>query len=338
MTDKTKDYLTRAEKIHKEKYDYSLVKEIKTNKDYIDIICPIHGIFNQVVSCHVNARQGCPRCSGNFKKSEQEVLKAIEEKHGDKYSYPEFKYQTNKQKIEIICSIHGAFFQSVKEHIKGGGCPKCAPNAKMNTEIFIERAKQKQGNKYDYSKVEYSKTDSPIIVICPAHGEFETTPHKHLAGYGCVKCTANSSKMENLWLDEFKNPNIKRQFKLKIGNKTYNVDGFDPVNKIVYEYYGDFFHGNPRYFKEYDKNPKSKKTFGQLYKNTKTREGEIESAGYTVIYIWDSDFREKQQLKLGYKISPDWGSRCQNIINYYNMWKYADGEDCDLNLPQMLKT
>lgn len=334
--DKMHEYLARARKIHNNKYDYSLVTSIFTNKEYIDIICPIHGKFNQAVSSHVNTKQGCPRCGGNFKKTTDEVLKEIKEVHGNKFIYPKFDYTNNKQKIEIVCCKHGSFFQAVKEHIKGGGCPKCAPNAKMNLDIFIRKAREKQGDKYDYSKVVYTKTDDPIIVSCPTHGDFETTAHKHLAGYGCIRCVSNSSKMENIWLDSFENPNIIRQFKLRIKNKTYNVDGFDPVNKIVYEYYGDFFHGNPKFYKKDDINPRSKKTFGQLYQNTKTREKRIEDAGYIVQYIWDSDFREQQDLKRGYKISPEWGPRCQHMINYYRMWKEADGEDCNIDIVGLL--
>lgn len=43
---------------------------------------------------------------------------------------------------------------------------------KITTEIFIERAKKAHGNKYDYSKSVYTKSDSKICIICPEHGEF----------------------------------------------------------------------------------------------------------------------------------------------------------------------
>ena len=37
---------------------------------------------------------------------------------------------------------------------------------------FIERAKIRHNNKYDYSKTVYSKTHEKVTIICPEHGEF----------------------------------------------------------------------------------------------------------------------------------------------------------------------
>lgn len=53
---------------------------------------------------------------------------------------------------------------------------------------FLEKAKVKFGDKYDYSKVDYIDSKSPIVIICPIHGEFEQTPSNHLRGKGCPKC------------------------------------------------------------------------------------------------------------------------------------------------------
>lgn len=56
------------------------------------------------------------------------------------------------------------------------------------TEIFIEKAKQVHGDKYDYSKVVYINSLTKVCIICPKHGEFWQKPGKHLYGYGCAKC------------------------------------------------------------------------------------------------------------------------------------------------------
>lgn len=45
------------------------------------------------------------------------------------------------------------------------------------------------GDKYDYSKVEYINMSTPVIIICPKHGEFTQTPRHHVInGNGCAKC------------------------------------------------------------------------------------------------------------------------------------------------------
>lgn len=37
---------------------------------------------------------------------------------------------------------------------------------------FIEKAKNKHGDKYDYSKVEYINSTTKVCIICKEHGEF----------------------------------------------------------------------------------------------------------------------------------------------------------------------
>ena len=65
----------------------------------------------------------------------------------------------------------------------------------LNTTEFINRSIKKHGNKYDYSRTEYVKYTSKVIIICPEHGEFLQNPKKHLL-YGCNKCghTTGSAK------------------------------------------------------------------------------------------------------------------------------------------------
>lgn len=45
-------------------------------------------------------------------------------------------------------------------------------NTKKNNEKFIEKAKDKFGDKFDYSKFIYTNTKTKGIILCPIHGEF----------------------------------------------------------------------------------------------------------------------------------------------------------------------
>ena len=58
----------------------------------------------------------------------------------------------------------------------------------------------------------------------------------------------------------------------KIPSTNYRVDGYLKGTNIVFEFNGDFFHGNPSLFKADDWNSLCKNTYGQLYENTKNRE------------------------------------------------------------------
>ena len=63
--------------------------------------------------------------------------------------------------------------------------------SKKNTEEFIKEAREKHGDKYDYSKVDYVNNSTKICIICPQHGEFWQRPNSHLSGHGCPKCNRN---------------------------------------------------------------------------------------------------------------------------------------------------
>lgn len=56
-------------------------------------------------------------------------------------------------------------------------------------EKFIEKAIKRHGNRYDYSKVEYTDSLTKVCIICPEHGEFWQTPQSHIRGYNCPKCS-----------------------------------------------------------------------------------------------------------------------------------------------------
>ena len=65
---------------------------------------------------------------------------------------------------------------------------------RKTTEEFVERAQQVHGDRYDYSKVEYTFSKNKVCIVCPDHGEFWQISNSHLAGRGCSKCGFAKSK------------------------------------------------------------------------------------------------------------------------------------------------
>lgn len=57
-----------------------------------------------------------------------------------------------------------------------------------NTETFIEKAKEKHGDFYDYSHVDYQGSRKKVEIICPKHGPFLQRADGHLEGKGCPIC------------------------------------------------------------------------------------------------------------------------------------------------------
>src|SRR3972149_1802155 len=60
----------------------------------------------------------------------------------------------------------------------------------ITTEGFIERARAKHGDRFDYHVSRYVGFQKPIEVVCRAHGLCLTTPksHLHSKSGGCPKC------------------------------------------------------------------------------------------------------------------------------------------------------
>ena len=204
----TKDiFIQKAKEVHDNKYDYSKV-EYKGSQTKVCIICPEHGEFWQTPASHIRG-YCCPKCAnfnrGSHKRwSLEEFIQKAKEVHGDKYDYSKTNYVNNNTPVCIVCPEHGEFWQLPLIHIfHKSGCPKCA-GRDLNTEEIIKLFKEKHGNKYDYSKVEYVKMHTKVCIICPEHGEFWQTPSKHLLGQGCPKCgKISSSNKQKMTTEEF---------------------------------------------------------------------------------------------------------------------------------------
>lgn len=62
---------------------------------------------------------------------------------------------------------------------------------------------------------------------------------------------------------------------------------------IIYEFYGDKWHGNPQIYDPQSLCDIRKIPFGVFYQKTLEREVSIKNAGYKMITIWENDWRNK---------------------------------------------
>lgn len=69
------NFIKYANNIHNNFYDYSLVKYVNA-KTWVDIICPKHGIFQQMPNDHLS-NKGCPKCGILYSKGEDEIYNFI---------------------------------------------------------------------------------------------------------------------------------------------------------------------------------------------------------------------------------------------------------------------
>lgn len=125
----TDEFLEKARKIHGELYNYSQVNYVDSRTPII-IICPIHGEFFQNPTCHINQKQGCPKCGyerthNSTKLTQTQWEQKANIKHDNKYNYLKAIYVRGRQHVTIICPEHGEFQQTPEAHLQGRGCPQC---------------------------------------------------------------------------------------------------------------------------------------------------------------------------------------------------------------------
>jgi very-short-patch-repair endonuclease len=120
--------------------------------------------------------------------------------HGSKYGYSRSIYKGCDTKLVIICPKHGPFRQTPYHHTSpplGHGCRKCgalraaSKQSAVAGKKFIQRARARHGQKYDYSKVDYNRAHSKVCIICPVHGKFWQQADSHIRSCGCPTCGKN---------------------------------------------------------------------------------------------------------------------------------------------------
>jgi hypothetical protein len=240
-TQDTNSFIQKAKKIYNDKYDYS-----KTNYEkainLVKIVCPLHGEFQVTPHKHLGG-QGCPKCSEISKRkkrmtTQDSFIQKSKEIHGDLYDYSQSIYNGLSNKVDVICPIHGSFKILPGNHYKGQGCPICGDqkqgqNTRDNTSIFIQKAKQQHGDTYDYSLVDYTKSNIAVDIICKKHGVFSMRPNNHLNHEGCPICNeSRGERMVSKILNDFNIP-FKRQHKF--------TDCFSIGKKRCYKLPFDFY-------------------------------------------------------------------------------------------------
>lgn len=212
-----------------------------------------------------------------------------------KYDYSQVIYSGTHKDIIIFCKTHGQFTQRAHEHLAGSECPKCVNQYSPTTDEFIEKAKDIHDNLYEYPNAVYVNNKTKLEILClKCKKPFNQSPAAHLSGCGCPRCAHSFiSKKEIKWLDNLNIPIENRQIKLKIGNSSYRVDAYISKTNTVYEFLGDYWHGNPNCYKPEHINRHNKKLFCDLYKETMERFELLKLYGYNIVYKWESEKNEK---------------------------------------------
>lgn len=251
----TNDKLIRLGKEkYGDKFDYSLA-DVKNGDAKVEIKCNSCGtIFSQSPSNHIyGLKGGCPTCRYKYVAEGERIpfgvfVKKARKIHGDKYLYHKENYRSIRDRTRITCPKHGDFWQQSIVHLSGCGCTECgrekiANNLRLNTSIFLGKAKKVHGDRYDYSKTQYIDWITKLTITCRVHGDFKIKPYDHWRGRGCPKCKSTIgenavdmflTKNKITFIKEYR---IRNTYKF-CTNKILQVDFYLPDNSTIIEFNG----------------------------------------------------------------------------------------------------
>lgn len=143
------ELVNKKNNIENKNYDYSLLTDFDDGNAKRIFVCKKHGKFEQSIYRHL-AGDGCRECSiekrgqSNLEQAKKKWIPTAISIHGHKYDYSKSLYLGAKEFTEIICKIHGSFFQQPNNHLNGAGCPICANEIRALGDNIANLEKEKR--------------------------------------------------------------------------------------------------------------------------------------------------------------------------------------------------
>ena len=200
------EFLNRAKAMHGDRYDYSKVKDLRNTHQKITIICRKHNEQReQHAGSHLQGHHPCSQCAREEKSRRQDEFMAARVEaanfnlHEGVFDISKI-YRTgdvrgSRRRFLARCSKHGITSdREIYYFIRGmAPCRKCKSEKiskalGWTTSDFIEAAKRKHGDRYEYNLVEYQDAKTPVTIVCKRHGTFPQQPYIHTIGCGCPTC------------------------------------------------------------------------------------------------------------------------------------------------------
>jgi 5-methylcytosine-specific restriction endonuclease McrA len=179
-----KSFIENSIKIHNDKYDYSLVK-YKNSKTKVKIICPIHGVFEQIPNAHLNG-QGCKKCKCYGEIPTYNTFQPQLEPYGVKCK----RNKKDKNILEVKCMYCDRWFIPSKISV---GNKIRAINGKIQGECNLYCSDECKKTCPTYHRQKYSK-DFKINTSREVQPELRKLVLKR-DNYTCQKCGTTNTEL-----------------------------------------------------------------------------------------------------------------------------------------------
>lgn len=258
---------------------------------------------------------GCPKCGGKAQRISNitpldEFLTSLSERNTqyDPVSYVSGYNGLSWPKCLFKCDTCDHEWTNKPSAILSGiGCPKCHVKSRKSghtytleeTEYHINQRNLRLPDKRVYMIGSTFTGYSNRATFKCDHGHQWDARLNDIVNRdaGCPVCANNLFSNKSIrWLEMVERHHgttIQRATnggEFCIPGTKYKVDGYDPTTNTVYEFHGNFWHGNPRIHRPEEINSVTGTTFGELHENTIMREVSIRNLGYTLTTIWEDEF------------------------------------------------
>lgn len=289
----TDEFVRRAREVHGEKYDYSDAVYVNSTTK-VKVRCPDHGPFYPAPSNHLSRASGCPKCARELtgdrcRLSLKDFIGKAQAVHGTKYDYSKVVYRGNHVDVEIVCPVHGDFWQEPVSHWAGCGCKKCSfANApgypKRSPESVLQELQRVHGSKYVPVIETYKAVRFPMTMQCPKHGPWEALTSNLLNGTGCPRCqTSKPQERVAELVDELTDGQCLHNTRKQIDG--LELDVYVPGKKVAIEVNGIFWHSTA--------SPRGSKDFEWAKTHQLEKLKACEREGIHLIHFYDDEIRRK---------------------------------------------
>lgn len=163
---------------------YTLLdKEYVNSKFKMSTICPNNHTYIVSFDLFGNRNLRCPTCSGNKKRTVEEV-KEVFLKQG--YTPLFTEYIKNTKPVEVMCPGGHVWSPTLNNFLKGVRCPSCNG---ITTKHKIESVKEViERSGYKLVSYDYVNSLSKLDTICPNGHNYSVRFSDFKTGYRCAEC------------------------------------------------------------------------------------------------------------------------------------------------------
>jgi hypothetical protein len=276
---------------------YTLLDDNYVNsKTYLNYICD-KGHVGKIKWNDFHQGCRCRKCSYQKRAERRKLgIDKVRDRFNERgYTLLGERHNNSRRNFKFRCARGHISHITLDNLGEGKGCYECGLLEARERYRKPYKVVVKYFNDNDYeilsSEESYINSHSYVNFKCSKGHEGKIQIYHFYQGVRCRFCSSGPvSKMSQDWLDSLNILVENREVKLK--DLGFRVDGFDPETKTVYEFLGDYWHGNPAKYPADGINAHNKKSFGRLYEETKTRILRLEEKGYKVVFVWESDFNK----------------------------------------------